>query len=98
MYSEAEVGTCHPSLFQRTGQPDTEKEIERDSKRAVKKEIHRAYSFGPFRIDLEQLVLLRNGDPVPLTPKAFATLQLLVENRGRVVNKGEFMKAIWPDT
>jgi TolB-like protein/DNA-binding winged helix-turn-helix (wHTH) protein/tetratricopeptide (TPR) repeat protein len=41
---------------------------------------------------------MREGTPVPLTPKAFDTLVMLVENRDRVVEKDEMMKAIWPDS
>src|SRR5262245_5554470 len=36
--------------------------------------------------------------PVPLTPKAFETLLLLVENRGRLVEKEALMKSVWPDS
>src|SRR5262245_19192275 len=36
--------------------------------------------------------------PVPLTPKAFDTLLLLVENRGRLVEKEALMKSVWPDS
>src|SRR5262245_61650770 len=40
------------------------------------------YEFGPFRIDVAERLLTREGQNVPLTPKAFDTLLLLVENRG----------------
>jgi TolB-like protein/DNA-binding winged helix-turn-helix (wHTH) protein/Tfp pilus assembly protein PilF len=56
------------------------------------------YRFGPFEIDLEQRVLFRAGDSVPLTPKAFDTLAVLVARPGRVVDKGELLKLVWPDT
>ena len=46
---------------------------------------------------MEQRLLLRDGEPVPLTPKAFDTLALLVRRSGRVVGKDELLEEIWPD-
>jgi len=56
------------------------------------------YSFGDFRLDASERLLLRNGDPVPLTPKVLDALILLVENAGHLVEKDEFMKRLWPDS
>src|SRR5215471_8798516 len=56
------------------------------------------YEFGPFLLDCAQHLLLRDGAEVPLTPKTFDTLLLLIENRGRLLTKDELMKALWPDT
>ena len=55
------------------------------------------YEFGPFRLDPSQRVLLRDGELIPLAPKAFDTLRTLVENQGRVVGKDELLKKVWPD-
>jgi Tol biopolymer transport system component/DNA-binding winged helix-turn-helix (wHTH) protein len=60
--------------------------------------IRHLYQFGEFAIDSDQRVLLRKGKPVPLTPKAFDVLLLLVENSGRIVEKEELMSRLWPDT
>jgi DNA-binding winged helix-turn-helix (wHTH) protein/TolB-like protein/Tfp pilus assembly protein PilF len=57
-----------------------------------------SYSFGPFELDPVQRLLLRRGKPVPLAPKAMETLFFLVENSGRLVDKEELMKRVWPDT
>ncbi len=57
----------------------------------------RRYIFKNFTLDLEKRVLLRDGDPVPLTPKAFDTLALLVRRGGRVVSKDELLEEIWAD-
>jgi len=54
------------------------------------------YDFGPFRIDASQHLLLRDGTEVPLTPKAFDTLLLLVRNNGQIVEKDELLQAVWP--
>jgi DNA-binding winged helix-turn-helix (wHTH) protein/Tol biopolymer transport system component len=54
--------------------------------------------FGPFGLDRHERVLLRDGRPVPLPPKAFDMLRILVENHGHVVEKDELMKRVWPET
>ena len=56
------------------------------------------FRFGPFELDAAGQVLLRDGRPMPLTPKALRTLVVLVERRGRLVTKDELMKEVWPDT
>ena len=56
------------------------------------------YEFGPFRLCARESVLLRAGEPVPLTPKAFDTLLLLIENRGHILEKNELMKRLWPSS
>jgi DNA-binding winged helix-turn-helix (wHTH) protein/TolB-like protein len=55
------------------------------------------YRFGPFRYDTAQRLLFREGELVPLVPKAIDTLHVLLERRGEVVGKAELMKAVWPD-
>lgn len=55
------------------------------------------YEFGDFRIDALRRCLLRLGEPVPLPSRAFETLLYLVRHSGRVVEKDELMRAIWPD-
>ena len=55
------------------------------------------YEFGPFRLDTAEQSLLRDGKPVPLTPKAFETLVALVERNGHLVEKEELMKLVWSD-
>ena len=47
--------------------------------------IEHSYRFGEFTVDREQKVLLRNGSPLPLAPKVFDTLLILVDNGGRIV-------------
>ena len=55
------------------------------------------YEFGPFRLDPRLPLLLRDGEPVPLQPKALETLVALVERGGRVVSREELVTAVWPD-
>jgi eukaryotic-like serine/threonine-protein kinase len=56
------------------------------------------YEFGPFRVDPEKETLLRAGEPVPLTPKTFQILLVLVRHSKEVVTKDDLMKMVWPDT
>lgn len=56
------------------------------------------YSFGDFRLDPSERLLVRTGQPVSLTPKVLDALILLVENAGHLVEKDEFMKRLWPDS
>src|SRR5436309_7534294 len=56
------------------------------------------YEFGFFRLDPVKRVLSMDGKPLPLTAKVFDTLLVLVERRGQVVEKGELMKLLWPDS
>ena len=55
------------------------------------------YAFGPFRLEPEECRLLRDGLLVPLTPKAFAMLLLMVRKSGSLVEKEFLMQALWPD-
>src|SRR5918993_1239464 len=63
----------------------------------MSKQAKHAYEFGAFRIDTTERLLLRNGKPVPLTPKAYEMLLTLVERGGHVVEKEELFKEVWPD-
>jgi DNA-binding winged helix-turn-helix (wHTH) protein/TolB-like protein len=56
------------------------------------------FDFESFRIDPLKRQLLREGQIVPLTSKAFTALLLLVGRRGEVVSKEELMNALWFET
>src|SRR5215831_8781875 len=56
------------------------------------------YQFGVFAVDTDQRIVLREGKPLPLAPKLFETLLILVEHNGRIVSKDELMSRLWPDT
>lgn len=60
--------------------------------------IGHCYLFDEFTVDCDQKVLLRNGSPLPLAPKVFDTLLILVDNNGRLVEKDELIKQLWPNT
>jgi len=56
------------------------------------------YEFGPYRLDAAERLLSHDGEVVPLQPKVFDLLLVLVERHGRLLEKDELMKAVWPDT
>jgi DNA-binding winged helix-turn-helix (wHTH) protein/Tfp pilus assembly protein PilF len=56
------------------------------------------YEFGPFRVDPAESRLLRDGIPVAVTPKTFETLMVLLSRAGRLVEKAELLREVWPDT
>ena len=57
-----------------------------------------SYEFGKFHLCPGEQQLLYDGNPVPLTNKAFETLQILVSNNGHLVEKSEIMSAVWKDS
>src|SRR5512135_1950809 len=61
-------------------------------------EADRCLTFGDFSLDLAKEQLLCSGEVVALTPKAFAVLRRLVEDRGQLVSKEELLRAGWAKT
>jgi len=57
-----------------------------------------AYEFGQFTLVPSQKRLLSGREMLALAPKVFDTLVLLVENQGRLIQKEEFLKALWPNS
>lgn len=53
-------------------------------------------TLGPFQIDKVTNLLLRDGAPVALGPRAVAVLRVLVERAGLPVSKEELINAAWP--
>jgi DNA-binding winged helix-turn-helix (wHTH) protein/predicted Zn-dependent protease len=56
------------------------------------------YEFGPFRVDPQKELLLRSGESIPLTPKTFQILLVLIRHNTQLVTKDDLMKTVWPDT
>lgn len=54
------------------------------------------YAFGPYQLEAEERVLLRDGQPVTLPPKDLETLLALVEKAGHIVEKEELLEKVWP--
>ncbi len=56
------------------------------------------YEFGSFRVDAQERLLLREGEPVALPPKVAETLVLLLSRAGHIVEKDEILRTVWPGT
>jgi DNA-binding winged helix-turn-helix (wHTH) protein/tetratricopeptide (TPR) repeat protein len=55
------------------------------------------YEFAHRRVDPARRELLHNGRPVPIYPRCFDALLLLIEKRGTLLEKDFLMQALWPD-
>ena len=55
------------------------------------------YEFGGFLLNPQERLLLCDGKPVALTPKAFELFLVLVQREGHLVEKEELLRAVWPD-
>jgi len=53
------------------------------------------YEFGPFQLDPPERLLLCDGQTIPMPPRAFDLLVLLVERRGHLVEKEELLRTVW---
>jgi DNA-binding winged helix-turn-helix (wHTH) protein len=58
---------------------------------------HEIYCFGPFRLDVTERLLARDGSAVVLRAKVFDTLVALVRRAGRLVTREALIQAVWPD-
>lgn len=58
----------------------------------------KSLEFGDFLLDLEEKVLLRNGERLAVNPKTFQLLTTLLEEPGRLVEKDRLIKTLWPDS
>lgn len=56
------------------------------------------YAFGPFSLDADRRLLIRGGQVVPVTARAFDVLLALVERGGEIVDKQALLRTVWPDT
>jgi len=55
------------------------------------------YEFGSVKVDAYRHTLERNGESVPVPPRAMDALLLLIARRGETVSKEELLKRLWPD-
>ena len=61
----------------------------------MSKPVNRFYEFGEFRLEPSERVLRRAGQVVPLPPKAFDLLLVLIEESGHLVTKDELLRRVW---
>lgn len=64
---------------------------------ANRPQVSRLYEFDPFVLDAAEHLLITNGTPVSLPPKAFELLLVLVENSGSLVTKNDLLEIVWQD-
>src|SRR6516225_9623509 len=56
------------------------------------------FTFGPFVLDTQRGLLLREGRPIAVSSKGLQLLEALVSSPGRVLTKAELMQTAWGDT
>ena len=56
------------------------------------------FSFGAWTLDADRRLLLHDGNPISLSPKAFDLLTLLAERHDRALSKAELHQHLWPNT
>lgn len=54
--------------------------------------------FGECQLDSTTRELIARGKAVPLAPKGFQLLELLLTNRPRALSKAEILERVWPGT
>lgn len=59
---------------------------------------HNLHEFEGFRINLLEQTLWFEEERIPLAPKVFETLLVLIENQGRLMTKDDLMDQIWGET
>ena len=64
----------------------------------MEENLRHVYEFGLFRLDAEERLLLRDGEVIQLTPKAFDLLLALLDQPGHLLEKEALMRAVWPDS
>lgn len=64
----------------------------------MSRQTQQLYEFGQYQIEVEKRLLRCDGEAVPLLPKVFDTLLVLVQNHQRVMEKEELLQTIWPDS
>ena len=64
----------------------------------MRRQFNHLYEFGAFRLEVVERRLTHDGAVIPLSPKLFDALLLLVENHGRLLEKDELIRTLWPDS
>ena len=57
-----------------------------------------SFEFGPFRLEVRERRLTRDGHTIPLRGRVFDTLHALVRKHGCLLTKDDLMAAVWPDS
>ena len=60
----------------------------------MNRQVNQLYEFAPFLLDAHERLLLRDGKPIAITPKAFETLLVLVQNNGQLMLKDDLSQVV----
>ncbi|QZY55185.1 response regulator transcription factor [Crassaminicella profunda] len=53
------------------------------------------FIYGPYEMNIDQKILKKNREIVPLTPTEYAILELLMKNSNKAVSRDEILDHIW---
>ncbi|RME73990.1 MAG: DNA-binding response regulator [Planctomycetota bacterium] len=67
----------------------------RRKRRYERERAEKSFRFGPFTVDFEGQVLLKDGQPIDTSVREFKLLRFLVENRGKVLERREILNKVW---
>jgi DNA-binding winged helix-turn-helix (wHTH) protein len=56
------------------------------------------YSFGPYRLDVTECRFWRGTDEIKLRPKLFSLLLVFLQHQGKMIEKEELIRSLWPDS
>jgi DNA-binding response OmpR family regulator len=54
-----------------------------------------SYEFGDVTVNFDNFTAVKGSRPIELSPREFDILRYMVENRGRVISRGEMLAHIW---
>lgn len=56
------------------------------------------YEFGPYHLNVNECRLWRGGEELRLRPKLFSLLVVFIRHQGRMLEKEELIRSLWPDS
>lgn len=55
------------------------------------------YEFGPYHLNVNECKLWRGSEEIKLRPKLFRLLVIFIKHHGRMLEKEELIRSLWPD-
>jgi DNA-binding winged helix-turn-helix (wHTH) protein len=56
------------------------------------------YEFGSYRLNVNECKLWHGTDEIKLRPKLFSLLVIFIKHQGRMLEKDELIRSLWPDS
>jgi DNA-binding winged helix-turn-helix (wHTH) protein len=56
------------------------------------------YEFGSYRLNVNECKLWHGAEEIKLRPKLFDLLVIFIEHRGRILEKEELIRSLWPES